>query len=69
MVITIKLTPDRERRLAKLAAQEGRTVNEVASDLLDEGIDDQDLSEYFQEWKEQGRPSRPASELWEELGL
>ncbi|MGO1591878.1 MAG: hypothetical protein ACTHW1_06845 [Ancrocorticia sp.] len=69
MTITIELTPERERRLAVLAEKQGRSVDDVARDLLDDGIDEADLADYYRQWKDRGRPSRPAAQLWDELEL
>jgi len=71
VVLTIELTPEREQKLAELAQREGKSVEDIALGLLDEGIaeaaEDAELADSYEAWIAAGRPSRPISELLAEL--
>jgi len=73
VAISIRLAPDDESRLEALARRTGRSKTFYVREALHEHLDD--LEERFwadsvvQEWEESGKESRPASELWDELGV
>lgn len=73
MAISIRLAPDDESRLEALARRTGRSKTFYVREALHEHLDD--LEERYwadsvaQAWEESGKESRPASELWDELGV
>ncbi|GAB3397072.1 hypothetical protein GCM10027568_32380 [Humibacter soli] len=73
MAISIRLTPEDESRLESLARRTGRSKTFYVREALHEHLDD--LEERFwadsvvREWEESGKESRPATELWSELGV
>ena len=74
MVLTIDLSPQQTRRLAERAEREGRSVSDVARDLLDESLDDAAADDAWAtravaDWEASDRSVRPIGEVWEELGL
>lgn len=73
MPLSIRLDADSEARLAALAEGTGRSktyfVREAIRAHLDELEEIAWAEEAVKEWIAQGRPSRPAEELWAELEL
>lgn len=73
MAISIRLTPDDDARLSELARRTGRSKTFYVREAIHEHL--ADLEERFwadavvREWEESGKPSRPADDLWDELGV
>lgn len=73
MAISIRLDPEDEARLTELARRTGRSKTFYVREAIHEHLGD--LEERFwadsvvAEWEEAGKPSRPAGELWDELGV
>ena len=73
MAISIRLTPEDEARLEALARRTGRSKTFYVREAIHEHLDE--LEEQFwadsvvREWDNSGRESRPAQELWDELGV
>lgn len=73
MSMSIRLTPEEESRLDRLAKRTGRSKSFYVREALREHLDE--LEEKFwgdavvQEWEESDKASRPAQELWDELGV
>lgn len=73
MPLSVRLTPDEEARLDALAARTGRSktfyVREAIVSHLDELEDRYWADEVVRGWEASGKTSRPAKELWDELGV
>lgn len=74
MVLTLNLNPDEARRLADIATRDGRSINDVAREAveqyIDEDTDDQRwAAEVAAEWEASDQRTRPLSELRTELDL
>lgn len=73
MTMSIRLSPEDEARLEALARRTGRSKTFYVREALHEHLDD--LEERFwadtvtHDWEQSGKESRPASELWDELGV
>lgn len=73
MAMSIRLTPGDEARLEALARRTGRSKTFYVREAIHEHLDE--LEERFwadavvQEWENSGKESRPAQELWDELGV
>lgn len=73
MAISIRLTPDDENRLETLARRTGRSKTFYVREAIHQHLGE--LEEQFwedsvvQEWESSGKQSRPAQELWDELGV
>ena len=73
MAISIRLTPEDEARLEALARRTGRSKTFYVREAIHEHLDE--LEEQFwadsvvHEWENCGSESRPAQELWDELGV
>ncbi len=73
MALSIRLTPEDEARLEALARRTGRSKTFYVRAAIHEHLGE--LEEQFwadtavREWEDSGRPSRPAQELWDELGV
>jgi len=73
VAISIRLTPEDEARLEALARRTGRSKTFYVREAIHEHLGE--LEEQFwadsvvQEWENSGRQSRPAQELWAELGM
>ena len=73
MAISIRLTPEDEARLEALARRPGRSKTFYIRAAIHEQLGV--LEEQFwadsvvHEWENSGRQSRPAQELWDELGV
>ena len=73
VAISIRLTPEDEARLEALARRTGRSKTFYVREAIHEHLGE--LEEQFwadsvvQEWEDSGRQSRPARELWDELGV
>lgn len=73
MALSIRLSPEDERRLDELAARTGRSKTFYVREAIHEHLDDLEerywADEVVREWESSGKPSRPASELWSELDV
>lgn len=73
MALSIRLTPEDEARLEALARRTGRSKTFYVREAIHLHLDD--LEEQFwadsvvREWQDAGGLSRPAQELWDELGV
>jgi len=73
VAISIRLTAEDEARLEALARRTGRSKTFYVREAIHEHLGE--LEEQFwadsvvQEWENCGRQSRPAQELWDELGV
>ncbi len=71
MPLSIRLDPESEARLNALAERTGRSktfyVREAINAHLDELEELYWADQVAQNWVAQGRPSRPAEQLWSEL--
>jgi len=73
VAMSIRLTPEDEARLEALARRTGRSKTFYVREAIHEHLGE--LEEQFwadsvvQEWENSGRQSRPAQELWDELGV
>ncbi len=71
--ISITLTPEQRARLEDLAEQAKTTPNVIIIEAIDtmlEDLDDEEWArEVLAEWDASDKQTRPASELWAELGL
>lgn len=73
VAISIRLTPEDESRLEELARRTGRSktfyVREAIHTHLDELEERYWADSVVREWEQAGKQSRPADELWTELGV
>lgn len=73
MAISIRLAPEDEARLEELARRTGRSKTFYVREAIHQHLND--LEERYwadsivREWEESGKESRPAQELWDELGV
>ncbi len=68
-MLSIQLDPDLERRLSELAKRAGRTVSDVARDLIEESLEDREDRDLAEARLEQRRPSLTTQQVRKELGL
>ncbi|MDR1187597.1 MAG: TraY domain-containing protein [Bifidobacteriaceae bacterium] len=72
MAISIRLTPEDEARLNTLATRTGRSKTFYVREAIHEHLGA--LEERYwedsvvSEWEASGKKSRPAQELWDQLG-
>lgn len=72
MTISIRLSPEDEERLELLATKTGRSKTFYMREAIHEHLDD--LEERYwadaviRDWESSGKESRPADDLWAELG-
>jgi RHH-type rel operon transcriptional repressor/antitoxin RelB len=73
MAISIRLTPEDEARLEQLAANTGRSKTFYVREAIHEHLDDLEerywADRVIREWEASDKKTRPASELWTELGV
>lgn len=73
MALSIRLTPEDEARLERLARRTGRSKTFYIREALHEHLDDLEerfwADEVVREWEDSGKQSRPAQDLWDELGV
>lgn len=73
MPMSIRFSPEEEARLEALSTRTGRSksfyVRQAVHTYLDEIEQAYWHDEAVRKWEQAGKPSRPAEELWEELGL
>lgn len=73
MPLSIRLTPEEEARLDALAARTGRSKTFYVRQAIETHLND--LEEQYwadgaiRDWEASGKRSRPARELWNELGV
>ena len=73
MPLSIRLTEEDEARLSALTARTGRSKTFYVRQAIRAHLDE--LEELYQDheavrlWEASGKKSRPAEELWEELGV
>ncbi len=71
--LSVRLSDDEARRLEALAARTGRSktfyVREAIRDHLDDLEERYWADEVITRWEASDRSSRPAEELWAELGV
>ncbi|MGO1276458.1 MAG: type II toxin-antitoxin system RelB family antitoxin [Corynebacterium variabile] len=71
--MSIRFSPEEEARLEALSTRTGRSksfyVRQAVQTYLDEIEQAYWQDETVRKWEQAGKPSRPAEELWEELGL
>ncbi|MGO1865068.1 type II toxin-antitoxin system RelB family antitoxin [Corynebacterium variabile] len=71
--MSIRFSPEEEARLEALSTRTGRSksfyVRQAVHTYLDEIEQAYWQDETVRKWEQAGKPSRPAEELWEELGL
>lgn len=72
MAISIRLSPEDEERLEQLAANTGRSKTFYVREAIHEHLDDLEerywADRVIRDWEASGKQSRPADELWTELG-
>jgi len=72
MAISIRLSPEDEERLDALARNTGRSKTFYVREAIREHLDDLEerywADRVIRDWEAAGRKSRPADELWAELG-
>lgn len=73
MPLSIRLTPEEEARLDALAARTGRSKTFYVRQAIEAHLDELEerywADEAVREWEASGKRSRPARELWDELGV
>ena len=73
MPLSVRLTAEEEARLDALAARTGRSktfyVRQAIAAHLDELEELYWADEAVRQYEESGKQSRPARELWDELGV
>lgn len=73
MALSIRLSPEDERRLDELAKRTGRSKTFYVREAIHEHLDDLDerywADRVIRDWQSSDEVSRPANELWDELGI
>ncbi len=73
MALSIRLTPEEEQRLEALATRTGRSktfyIREAVHAHLDELEELYWADEVVSDWENSPKKTRPADELWSELGV
>ncbi len=73
MAISIRLTAEDDARLSELAQRTGRSKTFYVREAIHEHLADLEerfwADEVIRDWEGSGRSSRPADELWDELGV
>jgi RHH-type rel operon transcriptional repressor/antitoxin RelB len=73
MPLSVRLTAEEEARLDALAARTGRSKTFYVRQAIEAHLDELEelywADEAVREWEESGKESRPARELWDELGV
>ena len=73
MPLSIRLTAEEEARLDALAARTGRSKTFYVRQAIEAHLNELEelywADEAVREWKASGKKSRPARQLWHELGV
>lgn len=73
MAISIRLSPEDEARLDELAAHTGRSKTFYVREAIHEHLDDLEerywADRVIRDWESSDKATRPASDLWAELGV
>lgn len=73
MAISIRLSPEDEARLDELAAHTGRSKTFYVREAIHEHLDDLEerywADRVIRDWQSSDKATRPASDLWTELGV
>lgn len=73
MPLSVRLTAEEEARLDALAARTGRSKTFYVRQAIEAHLDELEelywADEAVREWEASGKESRPARELWDELGV
>jgi RHH-type rel operon transcriptional repressor/antitoxin RelB len=73
MPLSVRLTAEEEARLDALAARTGRSKTFYVRQAIEAHLDELEelywADEAVREWEASGKKSRPAVQLWDELGV
>ena len=73
MPLSVRLTPEEEARLNALAARTGRSKTFYVRQAIEAHLDELEelywADEAVRQYEESGKQSRPAHQLWDELGV
>ncbi len=73
MAISIRLSPEDEARLTELAEKTGRSKTFYVREAIHQHLDDLEerywADRVIRDWETSGKQTRPADELWTELGV
>lgn len=73
MPLSVRLTAEEEARLDALAARTGRSKTFYVRQAIEAHLDELEelywADEAVRQYEESGKKSRPAGELWDELGV
>jgi RHH-type rel operon transcriptional repressor/antitoxin RelB len=73
MPLSVRLTPEEEARLTALAERTGRSKTFYVRQAIEAHLDELEelywADEAVRQYEESGKQSRPARELWDELGV
>ena len=73
MPLSVRLTAEEEARLDALAARTGRSKTFYVRQAIEAHLDELEelywADEAVREWEASGKKSRPAPQLWDELGV
>jgi RHH-type rel operon transcriptional repressor/antitoxin RelB len=73
MAISIRLSPEDEARLTELAEKTGRSKTFYVREAIHQHLDDLEerywADRLIRDWETSGKQTRPADELWTELGI
>jgi RHH-type rel operon transcriptional repressor/antitoxin RelB len=73
MPLSVRLTPEEEARLNALAARTGRSKTFYVRQAIEAHLEELEelywADEAVRQYEESGKPSRPARQLWDELGV
>lgn len=73
MPLSVRLTAEEEARLDALAARTGRSKTFYVRQAIEAHLDELEelywADEAVRQYEESGKQSRPARELWDELGV
>lgn len=73
MPLSVRLTPEEEARLNALAARTGRSKTFYVRQAIEAHLDELEelywADEAVRQYEESGKQSRPARQLWDELGV
>ncbi len=73
MPLSVRLTPEEEARLNALAARTGRSKTFYVRQAIEAHLEELEelywADEAVRQYEESGKQSRPARQLWDELGV